>query len=43
MIRYAGEIELRGWRPLLEPVIAGEVRRGEAEEAIRSKALREAE
>lgn len=39
---YAGEIRLRGWRRLLEPFLAGEVRRGEAREARRLKAILEA-
>ena len=40
-LTYAGEIRLLGWRRLLEPVVAREVRRGEAEEALRLKALLE--
>jgi uncharacterized protein YndB with AHSA1/START domain len=40
---YAGELRLKGWRRLLEPLMAGEVRRGEASEALRLKALLEAE
>lgn len=40
---YAGELRLKGWRRLLEPIMAGEVRRGEANEALRLKALLEAE
>jgi uncharacterized protein YndB with AHSA1/START domain len=40
---YAGELRLKGWRRLLEPIMAGEVRRGEASEAARLKALLEAE
>lgn len=38
---YAGEISLRGWRRILEPVMAGEARAGEAKEAERFKALLE--
>lgn len=38
---YAGEIRLHGWRRLLEPLVAGEVRRGEAGEAQRLKELLE--
>lgn len=40
---YAGEIRLRGWRRILEPVMGGEVRKGEAHEAERFKALLESE
>ena len=40
---YAGELRLKGWRRLLEPLMAGEVRRGEASEATRLKALLESE
>jgi hypothetical protein len=40
---YAGELRLKGWRRLLEPLMAGEVRRGEAGEAARLKTLLEAE
>jgi hypothetical protein len=36
-------MSLRGWRRLLEPVIGGEIRNGEAKEAIRLKELLEAE
>jgi len=42
-LTYAGEMSLRGWRRLLEPVIGGEIRNGEAKEAIRLKELLEAE
>jgi uncharacterized protein YndB with AHSA1/START domain len=42
-LTYAGEMGLKGWRRLLEPLMAGEVRNGEAEEARRLKALLEAE
>jgi len=38
---YSGAIRLKGWRRLLEPFMAGEVRRGEAQEALRLKALLE--
>ena len=38
---YAGEVQLRGWRRLLEPLAAAEVRGGEAREAQRLKALLE--
>ena len=40
---YAGEVGLRGWRRLLEPFMAGEVRGGEAHEAQRLKVLLESE
>jgi uncharacterized protein YndB with AHSA1/START domain len=40
-LTYAGEVALRGWKRLLEPLVAGEVRRGEAGEALRLKALLE--
>ena len=39
---YAGDISLLGWRRILEPVMAGEARAGEAKEAERFKALLEA-
>jgi uncharacterized protein YndB with AHSA1/START domain len=42
-LTYAGEMSLRGWRRLLEPVMGGEIRKGEASEAIRLKELLEAE
>ena len=42
-LTYAGELGFKGWRRLLEPLMAGEVRKGEAEEARRLKALLEAE
>ena len=42
-LTYAGEIRMRGWRRLLEPLAAREVRTGEAGEATRLKALLEAE
>jgi uncharacterized protein YndB with AHSA1/START domain len=41
-LTYAGELGFRGWRRLLEPLMAGEVRKGEANEALRLKALLEA-
>ena len=40
-LTYAGEIRLHGWRRLLEPLVAGEVRRGEGGEALRLKELLE--
>jgi hypothetical protein len=40
-LTYAGEIRLRGWRRLLEPLAAGEMRRGEGGEALRLKELLE--
>jgi len=40
-LTYAGEVQLRGWRRLLEPLAAAEVRGGEAREAQRLKALLE--
>lgn len=42
-LTYAGELGFKGWRRLLEPLMAGEVRKGEAQEALRLKALLEAE
>ena len=42
-LTYAGEMSLRGWRRLLEPVMGGEIRSGEAKEALRLKELLEAE
>ena len=41
-LTYAGDLRLRGWRRLLEPLVGREVRRGEAGEALRLKALLEA-
>ena len=41
-LTYAGDLRLRGWRRLLEPIMAREVRRGEASEALQLKALLEA-
>jgi len=40
-LTYAGDLQLRGWRRLLEPLVAREVRRGEAGEAMRLKELLE--
>ena len=40
---YAGDISLLGWRRVLEPVFAGEVRAGEAKEADRFRELLEAD
>jgi len=40
-LTYAGDLRLRGWRRLLEPFVGREVRRGEAAEALRLKALLE--
>ncbi len=39
----AGEITLKGWQRLAEPLMAGELRAGEAKEAERFKALLESE
>lgn len=41
-LTYAGELRMRGWRRLLEPLASREVRNGEAAEAVRLKALLEA-
>jgi uncharacterized protein YndB with AHSA1/START domain len=41
-LTYAGELQLHGWRRLLEPLFAREVRAGEANEALRLKAILEA-
>ena len=41
-LTYAGELAFKGWRRLLEPIMAGEVRKGEAREAMRLKAVLEA-
>jgi uncharacterized protein YndB with AHSA1/START domain len=41
-LTYAGELRMLGWRRLLEPLAAREVRDGEAAEAVRLKALLEA-
>jgi uncharacterized protein YndB with AHSA1/START domain len=40
-LTYAGDVRLRGWRRLLEPLMAREVREGEAAEAVRLKRLLE--
>jgi uncharacterized protein YndB with AHSA1/START domain len=40
-LTYAGELRLRGWRRVLEPLMGREVRQGEAAEALRLKALLE--
>jgi uncharacterized protein YndB with AHSA1/START domain len=40
---YAGEIGLKGWMRVLEPIMTGEAQRGEAKEAERFKALMETE
>ena len=42
-LTYAGTISLRGAMRLAEPFMRGEVQRGEAAEAVRLKALLEAE
>jgi uncharacterized protein YndB with AHSA1/START domain len=42
-LTYAGELGFKGWRRLLEPLMAGEVRKGEAQEALRLKAILERE
>jgi uncharacterized protein YndB with AHSA1/START domain len=41
-LTYAGDLRLRGWRRVLEPLMGREVRQGEAAEALRLKALLEA-
>lgn len=41
-LTYAGEIRMHGWRRLMEPLVAREVRNGEAAEALRLKQLLEA-
>lgn len=41
-VTYAGEMSLRGWRRILEPIMGGEVRKGEAGEILKLKALLEA-
>ena len=38
----SGEFRLRGWRRLLEPFVGREIRKGEAAELVRLKALLEA-
>jgi len=40
---YSGEIRMRGWRRLLEPLMAGEMRAGEGKEVQRLKQLLESE
>jgi hypothetical protein len=40
---YAGDLSLLGWRRLLEPLFAREVRSGEAKEAERLRDVLEAE
>lgn len=40
-LRYAGEVRLRGFRRLLEPLVAGDIRAGERSEAERLKTLLE--
>lgn len=42
-LTYAGELSLRGAMRLAEPFMRGEIQRGEASEALRLKALLEAE
>jgi uncharacterized protein YndB with AHSA1/START domain len=42
-LTYAGELQLKGWRRLLEPVVAGELGGGEAKEVKRLKAILERE
>jgi uncharacterized protein YndB with AHSA1/START domain len=42
-LTYAGELSFRGAMRLMEPFVRGEVERGEASEALRLKALLEAE
>ena len=41
-LTYAGELRMHGWRRLLQPLVAREVRAGEASEAVRLKVLLEA-
>ena len=41
-LHYAGEMTLRGWRRILEPLMKGEVQAGERKEVERLKALLEA-
>src|SRR4029453_17190751 len=43
LMTYAGDISLLGWRRVLEPLMAGEARAGEAKEAERFKQLLESE
>jgi len=40
-VTYAGEMSLRGWRRVLEPLMGGEVSKGEAAEILKFKALLE--
>lgn len=40
---YSGEIRMRGWRRLFEPIMAAEVRAGEGKEAQRLKLLLESQ
>lgn len=40
-VTYAGEMSLRGWRRILEPIMGGEVSKGEAAEIRKLKALLE--
>jgi uncharacterized protein YndB with AHSA1/START domain len=40
-VTYAGEMSLRGWRRILEPLVGREVSRGEVKEILRFKALLE--
>lgn len=42
-LTYAGELSFRGVMRLMEPLMRGEVERGEASEALRLKALLESE
>lgn len=42
-LTYAGELQLKGWRRLLQPVMAGELSGGEAKEVQRLKSLLESE
>lgn len=40
-VTYAGEMSLRGWRRILEPIMSREVGKGEATEILKFKALLE--
>jgi uncharacterized protein YndB with AHSA1/START domain len=42
-LTYAGTFGLKGWRRVLEPVMGGEIRKGEAKEALRLKEVLEAQ
>ena len=42
-VTYAGEMSLRGWRRILEPIMGREVSKGEAAEIRKFKALLEAD